>query len=139
MSTKDRGTGKPKRGMSSKDPEVGYGRPPVATRFRPGTSGNAKGRPKGRKNLRTLLKEAMTASIQIQEGQQTRRVSKLEGVVLRQLQGALKGNDRSAMAVIKMAHQLRFLEDAENTAAETTISPEEERVLSELARRSRKD
>jgi hypothetical protein len=118
---------------------VGYGRPPVATQFKPGTSGNAKGRPKGRKNLRTLIKGAMTANILIQEGQNSRRVSRIEAVVLRQLQSALKGSDRAALAVIKMAHQLRFLEDSDSNAAETALSPEEERILNELVARSRKD
>jgi Family of unknown function (DUF5681) len=73
---------------------VGYGRPPLSSRFKPGTSGNPKGRPKGRKNLKTLIKEAMTASILIQEGQNSRRVSRIEGVVLRQLQSALKQRSR---------------------------------------------
>jgi hypothetical protein len=41
---------------------VGYGQPPVASRFKPGTSGNPKGRPRGAKNLKTLVKEAMIAS-----------------------------------------------------------------------------
>lgn len=118
---------------------VGYGQPPLASRFKPGTSGNPKGRPKGRKNLRTLIKEAMTANILIQEGQKSRRVSRIEGVVLRQLQSALKGSDRAALAVIKMAHQLRFLEDSESNASETALSPEEERILNELIARSRKD
>jgi hypothetical protein len=139
MSAKEKGTSIPKRGTVSGEPVVGYGRPPLASRFKPGTSGNAKGRPKGSKNLKTLLKEAMTASIQIQEGRHTRRVSKLEGVVLRQLQSALKGNDRSALAVIKMAHQLRFLEDGESNVAETAISREEEQILNELIGRSRKE
>src|SRR5258706_15895551 len=106
---------------------VGYGQPPLASRFKPGTSGNPRGRPKGRKNLRTLIKEAMTANILIQEGQNSRRVSRIEGVVLRQLQSALKGSDRAALAVIKMAHQLRFLEDSESATAEPAITPEERR------------
>ena len=118
---------------------VGYGQPPLASRFKPGTSGNAKGRPKGSKNLKTLIREAMTASISIQEGEKTRRVTRLEGVVLRQLQSALKGSDRAALAVIKMAHQLRFLEDSESATAETALSPEEERILNELIARSRMD
>ena len=80
---------------------VGYGKPPSTSRFKPGQSGNAKGRPKGRKNLKTLIRQAMTAMITVQEGSSGRHVTKLEGVVLRQLQNALKGNDRSAMAVIK--------------------------------------
>jgi hypothetical protein len=32
---------------------VGYGRPPLATRFRAGQSGNPRGRPKGARNLST--------------------------------------------------------------------------------------
>ena len=79
----------------------------------------------------------MTASISIQEGEKTRRVTRLAGVV--QLQSALKGSDRAALAVIKMAHQLRFLEDSESATAETAFSAEEERILNQLLARTRKD
>src|SRR5580698_4980480 len=89
---------------------VGYEHPPLASRFKPGTSGNTTGRPKGSKNVKTLIKQAMTASITIQEGQTSTRVSKIEGVVLRQLQSALKGNERSAMAAIKMAMLVGLLD-----------------------------
>ncbi len=81
----------------------------------------------------------MTSNILIQEGQNSRHVSRIEGVVLRQLQSALKGNDRAALAVIKMALQLGLLEDSESNNAETAISAEEERILSELLARTRKD
>jgi hypothetical protein len=37
------------RQQGGRDYEVGYGRPPVATRFRPGGVGNPKGRPKKKK------------------------------------------------------------------------------------------
>src|SRR5258708_12291022 len=90
---------------------VGYGQPPLASRFKPGTSGNAKGRPKGSKNFKTLIKQAMTASISIQEGQTSRRVSKIEGVVLRQLQSALKGNPPSPMPAINMPILVGLLKD----------------------------
>jgi Family of unknown function (DUF5681) len=135
---KDRGAGKPRRGADSQKSTVGYGRPPVATRFKPGTSGNPKGRPKGCKNLKTLIREAMTASIAIQEGEKTRRVSRLEGVVLRQLQSALRGSDKAAMAVVKMALQLGFLQDS-GEAGEVALSRDEEQILSELIARTRKD
>jgi hypothetical protein len=110
---------------------VGYGKPPLSTRFKPGTSGNAKGRPKNSKNLKTLIRQALTAKISIREGSSNRRVSKIEGVVLRQLENALKGEDRAAMAVIKMAMQMGFLEDPQPEVAETVTSSDEE-ILQQL-------
>lgn len=119
---------------------VGYGKPPTATRFKPGASGNAAGRPRGHKNLKTLIRQAMTAKIPVQEGSGGRLVTKLEGVVLRQLQNALKGNDRSAMAVIKMATEMGFLEDfAEHTAAENELTAADERILKELLTHRRRE
>src|SRR3984893_4689752 len=121
---------------ASREYAVGYGRPPIGSRFKPGTSGNAKGRPKGRKNLKTLIRQAMTANISVQEGSSTRRVSKIEGVVLRQLQSALRGNDRAAMAVVKIAMQMGFLEEADSNPAEAAeLSPADEQILQELLSR----
>jgi Family of unknown function (DUF5681) len=115
---------------------IGYGKPPIGSRFKPGETGNAKGRPKGHKNLKTLIRQAMTARISVQEGSSSRQVSKIECVVLRQLQNALKGNDRSAMAVIKMATQMGFLEDPDSNSAEATaLSASDERILEQLLTR----
>jgi hypothetical protein len=101
-------------------------------------SGNPKGRKKGIKNFKTLLRQAMTQTISVQEGSKSRRVSKIEGVVLRQLQSALKGNDRSAMAVIKIAMQLGFLEEPHSDLAETTaLSATDEKILQHLLHRDR--
>jgi len=121
------------------DYPVGYGKPPLASRFKRGTSGNAKGRPKGSKNLKTLIRDAMTASISVQEGAKTKRVSRIEGVVLRQLQKALMGSDQAAMAVVKMALQLGFLEGSIDNFDAVALTRDDEQILSELIARSRKD
>ena len=118
--------------------KVGYGKPPKASRFKSGISGNAKGRPKGSKNLKTLIRRAMTSTIAIQEGSRTRWVSKIEGVVLRQIQDALKGNDRAAMAVIKMAIQMGLLDDPDSNSVETALSASDERILARLFPRQKK-
>jgi hypothetical protein len=39
---------------------VGYGRPPKHTRFKPGRSGNPKGRPRGSRNLSTEMQKVLT-------------------------------------------------------------------------------
>jgi hypothetical protein len=77
----------------------------------------------------------MTETISVQEGSKSRRVSKIEGVVLRQLQSALKGNDRSAMAVVKMAMQLGFLEEPHSDPEGTILSPADEQILKQPFRR----
>ncbi len=46
---------------------VGYGKPPVDSRFKPGKSGNPQGRPKGSKNKRPKLKEERLKSIILEE------------------------------------------------------------------------
>jgi hypothetical protein len=116
---------------------VGYGKPPLESRFKTGTSGNARGRPKGSKNLKTLVKEAMTASISIQEGDKTRKVSRLVGVLLRQLQKALTGSDRAAVAVFKIAMQLGLLDDADGRDGAVALSGRDEEILNELFSRAR--
>jgi len=47
--------------------EVGYGKPPAMTRFKPGTSGNPRGRPKGTKNRLPKLNEERLKGIILQE------------------------------------------------------------------------
>jgi len=112
---------------------VGYGRPPVRTRFKPGRSGNPKGRPKNTRNLRTIIQDALTKKIVLREGQGKRSISKLEGIVLRQIEGALKGNEKAALATLKMAAQVGLLDGPEGAVeAPTNLSYSEKEMMEEL-------
>ena len=75
---------------------VGYGRPPTHTRFKPGHSGNPKGRPRGAKNEDTILSEIMNRPIEIREGGRPRKISVLAAILLKFAENALRGDSRSA-------------------------------------------
>ena len=63
MSGRDRNSGPARSERNFEDSQedereerrVGYGRPPVATQFRQGVSGNPRGRPKGARNFATVV------------------------------------------------------------------------------------
>lgn len=80
--------------------EIGYGSPPVESRFRDGISGNPRGRPK--KTLVTILMEAFSRRILVQLNGRSRKVSVFHTIMLRLKAKALKGS-ASAIAVFYMA------------------------------------
>lgn len=80
--------------------EVGFGKPPVHSRFRKGCSGNSKGRPKGTKNLRTDLTEVLQERITVTEGDRKFRMSKQRAVVMTLVAKTLKGDSRSQTTLL---------------------------------------
>jgi hypothetical protein len=76
--------------------DVGYGRPPRTHQFKPGHSGNPRGRPKGAKNEATILRDLLNRKIDIREGGRARKITILEAILLRFTEDALKGNIKTA-------------------------------------------
>ncbi|MGZ9082896.1 MAG: DUF5681 domain-containing protein [Rhodoplanes sp.] len=97
MSTKESGErSSSRRGTKRVADEVGYGRPPRAHRFKPGQSGNPRGRPKGAKNEATILRAILKRKIAVREGGRARKMTVLEAILLRFTEEALKGNTKTA-------------------------------------------
>jgi hypothetical protein len=91
---------------------VGYGRPPKATQFQSGRSGNPKGRPKGSRSVLAKLREVYTDKVSINDGQKRRRVSRIEALLLKQWQRGVQGNERATQAAIKNAEAFGVLYEA---------------------------
>jgi hypothetical protein len=78
------------------DDDVGYGKPPRAHQFKPGTSGNPKGRPKGAKSEATILQTLLQQKVGLNERGKMRKITLHEAILRRIAEDCLKGNTKSA-------------------------------------------
>ena len=111
---------------ASADYEVGFRKPPVRTRFRAGTSGNPRGRPKKSKNMKTIARETLNGTVVLNEGGHRRRISYLEAILRKQIESGLKGSERAAIAVIKICTHLGLFEEAAESPGSSFSAAEEE-------------
>jgi hypothetical protein len=80
----------------------GYGHPPTHSRFKPGKSGNPKGRPKGSKNFNTMLDALLAQTIAVTERGRRRRLPAVEVLLKRTLASALQGDAKSAQQIFHL-------------------------------------
>jgi hypothetical protein len=100
---------KPSEQLDRAQSAVGFGNPPVRTRFKKGVSGNPSGRPRGSPNAAIGIREAFTAPITIRQGNKIYRASTLEALSRKMLERGIRGDHRAFLTVIKMAKDLGLL------------------------------
>ncbi|GJD63986.1 DUF5681 domain-containing protein [Methylobacterium frigidaeris] len=79
--------------------EVGYGRPPRASQFKPGQCGNPRGRPTKPKSLQAALERELDRAIVVREAGRERRLSKREVITRRVVDDACRGDARALRLV----------------------------------------
>ena len=77
--------------------KVGYCNPPRHSRFKPGQSGNPRGRATNAKNASTIVREALHARVKLKDSR--RSMSKLE-LSMTQLANKAAGGDLNAIAMV---------------------------------------
>ena len=84
---------------SSPDYEVGYGRPPLHSRFRKGQSGNPEGRRPREKTMPEALRKALWGKVGVTENGERRKVPRIE-VAARQLANKAAAGDLGAIRLV---------------------------------------
>ena len=110
--------------LEPSDDDVGYGKPPRSRQFKPGQSGNPKGRPKGAKSEATILMELLNRKIEIRQNGRIRKITILEGIFHTLAEDSLKGNTKSAAFVLN-----RLAAIASTASAESEVNPDDKAVL----------
>jgi hypothetical protein len=111
------------------DYKIGRGRPPRHTRWEKGTSGNPGGKKKGTLNLATTFEEALLRQVTVTMDGEKRVISVLDALVMRLLDGGLKGDTKAINSVLDRIERLIGSERKQDT--ETSVEDIEilQRVL----------
>jgi hypothetical protein len=117
------------------DEAVGYGRPPAKNQFRPGQSGNPRGRPKGARNLSSVIAATLNERVAVTENGRRRHITKLEAAVKQLVNRAASGEARATQLLFALvATNEAKPPETQNHVAEADLV-----VMAELARRFRSD
>ncbi len=120
--------------MSNKDLqkyEVGYKRPPREHQFKPGQSGNPKGRPKKNNNFAEDVLEEMSEMITVQENGKLTKITKKRALAKRLIADSLSGK----VSAIKILTPILAGETKITKDFEEELTPQDAQILEDYIQR----
>ncbi len=118
---------------------VGYGKPPAHSRFKPGQSGNPRGRKKGERSVKAVVRKVLNEKVPVRTARGTRKMTKLEALVHTSLNNALKGNAKATDQILKLMREAGLDEERAEVLEAMTIdelAAEDRAILERLAGRN---
>ncbi len=109
---------------------IGFCKPPKHSQFKDGTSGNPKGRPKGRISTARLLEKHMDAKVTVNIGGKPKKVSRREALVLSVIGDAFRGDEKIKRNFLDLV--LTFDMQAQVEAASGVDAAEDQAVVDAL-------
>lgn len=85
---------------NDKNTTVGYKQPPKANQFKPGQSGNRRGRPKGSLNFSTILEKELSERVQVSENGRQKTMTKKQIIAKRLINKATEGDPKAVPIVL---------------------------------------
>jgi hypothetical protein len=135
MSSKAKGRG-PRRPSGPDEYEVGYAKPPRHSQFKPGQSGNPKGRRKGSRNLPSTVNKVLGRKIPVVERGRRKSVPADEAILHRYLEMALKGDVKAGAYLL--AQLERFQPHEPEEVKQEALSEEDKAIVANLIGRKTK-
>jgi hypothetical protein len=86
-----------------REDEVGYGKPPKATQFQKGKSGNPRGRPRQTPGIAELFRKVSKQVVQANGPNGHRRMTKLEATITQLMNKATTGDLKAMKVLLQMA------------------------------------
>jgi Family of unknown function (DUF5681) len=117
--------------------QVGYGKPQRHTRFKPGVSGNPRGRPKEAKNLSTLVHEALNEPVVVAENGRRRKVTKRRAIITQLVNRSAQGDLKAMQMLLGTMQDIERRHGADPT--EITFDSADKKVLEQLKVRLQDD
>ncbi|MGA2908980.1 MAG: DUF5681 domain-containing protein [Terracidiphilus sp.] len=111
---------------------IGYGKPPRQSRFQKGKSGNPKGRPKGSKNLATIVIKESRQRVHVNGPRGSRTVTKLEAAMMQLGNKSAQGDLRASREFFGL---IQRSEDTVNSGGTLPITELDQPVVENLLRR----
>jgi hypothetical protein len=115
---------------------VGYLLPPTEKQFKKGQSGNPFGRPKGAKNLRTVIKEAASKKLSVIEDGKRKKKSKMDLMVTQMMNKAANGEARFTQMAFEQFRNIenRPVSDRDSNAFEEADQPVIAQIIARIRR-----
>ncbi len=120
---------RPDEAQPHDDYVVGYGRPPEHARFKRGRSGNPHGRPRHRRSFATVLRQTLSETVVIREGDRVRKVPTLEALVRATVNRALRRDPKAMASILMFLRATGMLEDDAATESITQALTENDSAI----------
>jgi Family of unknown function (DUF5681) len=117
---------------SNRDYDIGYGKPPLHSQFGKGHSGNPRGRPKGSRNLSTLLDGALNERVIVSENGKRKRITKREAILKQLVNKAASGDPKSIHMLLT---EIRLAEGLQPSAEPMLLDETDREVIRQLYQR----
>ena len=120
---------------TGRDYEVGYGKPPLHTRFEKGQSGNPKGRPRGRKNLSSLLNDALNGWVIVVENGRRKKITKREAIITQLVNKSAAADLKATQIVLALLQEVEA--QADGAVEQTALTEADHQIIERIRERLR--